>query len=132
SHDSGISEWPTWSPDGALLAFASNHTGNFEIFVRRIDGGQEVNVTNDPGEDFQPSFSPDGKSIAFVSTRSSRTGIIRAGASFGFMFRTMGGDIWLAPALGGRAHLLAADGNSPAWDPAGKHVAYISGPESHR
>src|SRR5262249_45720932 len=70
THDPGLSEWPTWSPDGSLLAFSSNRSGNSEIYVRRVEGGQEVNVTNDPGEDFQPAFSPDGKSIAFVSTRS--------------------------------------------------------------
>jgi eukaryotic-like serine/threonine-protein kinase len=132
SHDAGISEWPTWSPDGSLLAFASNRSGNFEIYVRRIDGGQEINVTNDPAEDFQPSFSPDGKSIAFVSTRSSRTGIIRTGAAFGFQFRTMGGDLWVAPALGGQARRLASDGNAPAWDPSGKRIAYVSGAENHR
>jgi Tol biopolymer transport system component len=132
SHDSGISEWPTWSPDGSLLAFASNRSGNFEIYLRRVDGGQEVNVSNDPAEDFQPSFSPDGKSIAFVSTRSSRTRIIRTGAAFGFQFRTFGGDVWVAPALGGQARRLAVDGNAPAWDPLGKRIAYISGPEYHR
>jgi serine/threonine protein kinase len=132
SHDPGISEWPTWSPDGSLLAFASNRSGNFEIYVRRVDGGQEINVTDDPGEDFQPSFSSDGRSIAFVSTRSSRTGMIHVGAAFGFQFRTMGGDLWVAPALGGKARKLAPDGNAPAWDPPGKRIAYVSGPEYHR
>ena len=132
SHDTGISEWPTWSPDGSLLAFASNRSGNFEVYVRRVDGGQEINVTNDPAEDFQPSFSSDGRSIAFISTRSSRTGMIHIGAAFGFQFRTMGGDLWVVPSLGGQARRLAADGNAPAWDPAGKRIAYVSGPEYHR
>ncbi|HET9793305.1 MAG TPA: protein kinase [Thermoanaerobaculia bacterium] len=132
SHDPGISEWPAWSPDGTLLAFASNRSGNFEIYVRRVDGGHEINVTNDPGEDFQPAFSPDGNSIAFVSTRSSRTGMIRTGAAFGFQFRVFGGDLWVVPSLGGQARRLAPDANSPAWDPTGKRIAYVSGPESHR
>ena len=132
SHDPGISEWPTWSPDGALLAFASNRSGNFEIYVRRVDGGHEIDVTNDPGEDFQPAFSPDGNSIAFVSTRSSRTGMIRTGAAFGFQFRVFGGDLWVVPSLGGQARRLAADANAPAWDSSGKRIAYVSGPESHR
>jgi Tol biopolymer transport system component/serine/threonine protein kinase len=132
THDPGISEWPTWSPDGALLAFASNRDGNFEIYVRRVEGGQEVNVTHDSAEDFQPAFSPDGNSIAFVSTRSSRSGMIKIGSTFGFEFRTFGGDVWVAPALGGRARRLAQDGNFPAWRPDGKRLAYVSGPENHR
>src|SRR6202007_2192227 len=77
THDSSISEWPSWSPDGSLLAFASNRSGNFEIYVRRVEGGQEVNITNDPSQNIQPAFSPDGTSIAFVSTRASRTGLIK-------------------------------------------------------
>src|ERR1700674_536659 len=29
THDAGFSEWPSWSQDGSLLAFASNRSGNF-------------------------------------------------------------------------------------------------------
>jgi Tol biopolymer transport system component len=132
THDPGSSEWPTWSPDGAQFAFASNRNGNFDIYVRRVEGGQEVNVTSDPAEDFQPALSPNGDSVAFVSTRSSRSGMIKIGSAFGFEFRTFGGDVWVAPALGGRARRLAPDGNFPAWHPNGKHIAYVSGRERHR
>jgi Tol biopolymer transport system component/predicted Ser/Thr protein kinase len=132
THDPSISEWPSWSPDGSLLAFASNRSGNFEIYVRRLEGGQEVNITNDRSQNIQPSFSPGGNSIAFVSTRSSRTGLIKIGPYVGFEYRTYGGDVWVAPSLGGSGRRLAQDGNSPAWDPGGKKVAYISGPEDHR
>jgi Tol biopolymer transport system component len=132
THDPGITEWPTWSPDGSLLAFASNRSGDFDIYVRRVEGGQEVNVTSDPGQDYQPAFSPDGNSVAFVSTRSSKSGMIKIGSTFGFEFRKYGGDVWVAPALGGRARRLAPDGNFPVWHPDGKRVAYVSGQESHR
>ena len=132
THDPGLSEWPTWSPDGSLLAFTSNRGGNFDIYVRRVDGGQEVNVTNDPAEDFQPAFSPDGKSLAFISTRSSRTGMIKIGGNLSYEFRTFGGDLWVIPALGGQARRLAQDANSPAWSPDGTRIAYVSGLEAHR
>lgn len=132
THDPGLSEWPTWSPDGSMLAFASNRAGNFEIYVRRIEGGQEVNITNDLGQNIQPAFSPDGASIAFVSTRSSRTGLIKTAPPSGFDYRTFGGDIWVAPALGGPARRLANDGNFPVWSLDGKKIAYVSGSEDHR
>jgi serine/threonine protein kinase len=132
THDPDYSQSPTWSPDGTMLAFSSNRSGNYEIYVRRVEGGQEVNVTNDPAQDIQPDFSPDGNSIAFVSTRSSRTGMVQIGSTSGFDSRTFGGDIWLVPALGGQARLMARDGNFPAWNPGGSKVLYVSGRENHR
>jgi Tol biopolymer transport system component len=132
THQPGFSEWPTWSPDGKLFAFTSNRDGNFEIYVRRVDGGQEVNVTNSPADDVQPAFSPDGTSIAFVSTRASRTGLIKTGTFIGFDTRTFGGDIWVTPALGGQARRLAEDGNFPIWSPNGRAVIYVTGREDRR
>src|SRR5215470_699032 len=131
THDPDYSRSPTWSPDGTMLAFSSNRSGNYEIYVRRLEGGQEVNVSNDPGQDIQPAFSPDGNWIAFVSTRSSRSPIVQIGRTTN-EFRTYGGDVWLVPALGGQARLLARDGNFPVWHPGGTKVLYVSGPENHR
>ena len=132
TRDAARSDWPSWSPDGAFLAYASNRTGNSEIYVRRGEGGQDVAITNDPAEDVQPAFSPDGASVAFVSTRSSNTGLIRIGGTFGRNVRTYGGDLWVIPALGGAARRLAPDANFPAWRPDGSGILYVTGPENRR
>jgi serine/threonine protein kinase len=136
THDPGFSEWPTWSPDGSLIAFASNRGGNFDIYVRRVEGGQEINVTTNASQNFQPAFSPDGNFIAFVSTRNSRTGVIRTGAGTGAgilgVTHMRGGDVWIVPALGGMARRVALDGNFPVWHPKRGKLAFIGGPESHR
>jgi len=132
THEIGFSEWPTWSPDGRQFAFSSNRGGDFEIYVRSVEGGQEINVTSHPMDDVQPAISPDGTSIAFVSTRSSRTGLIKIGSLLGFNTRTDGGDIWITPRLGGQARRLAENGNFPVWEPNGRFVIYVTGPESHR
>jgi Tol biopolymer transport system component len=132
TRDAGRSDWPSWSRDGGFLAYASNRTGNTEIYVRRGEGGQDVAITNDPAEDVQPAFSPDGASVAFVSTRSSETGLIRIGGTYGRNIRTYGGDLWVVPALGGAARRLAPDANFPVWRPDGSGILYVSGPENHR
>jgi len=125
-------EWPSWSPDGHLLAYASDRSGDFEIYVRRGEGGQDINITGDPGQDIQPAFSPDGGSIAFISTRASKTGLIRIGGTLSRNSRTYGGDLWVVPSLGGAARRLAADANYPAWRPDGRALLYVTGPENRR
>ncbi len=132
TRDGRSSEWPTWAPGGDLLAYASNRGGDFEIFVRRGEGGQDINITNDPAQDVQPAFSPDGNAIAFISTRSSRTGLMKIGGTYGRNLRTYGGDLWVVAALGGGARRLASNANFPAWRPDGKSILFVSGPENRR
>lgn len=132
TNDVGVASGAALSPDGKSLAFASDRSGNLEIYIRRLGGGEDDNVTDNPNQDFQPAFSPDGDSIAFISTRSSRSGIIRLGSPFGWDFRTYGGDLWVGPASRGQAKLVASNANFPVWHPSGKKIAYVSGYEGHR
>lgn len=56
---------PTISPDGSMIAFASDRTGNWDIFVMPIAGGKAVQVTDSPEQEIAPSWSPDGTRIAY-------------------------------------------------------------------
>ena len=65
---SGIREIdPVWSPDGKLIAYLSDRTGEYEIFTRPADGsGNEKQITNNGTIwRFAPIWSPDSKKIAF-------------------------------------------------------------------
>ena len=47
--DGGTNLEPAWSPDGRLIAFASDRTGNRDLFVMASDGTYEVALTTLPG-----------------------------------------------------------------------------------
>ena len=58
---------PSWSPDGRWVAYLSDRSGEYELYVRPGDGsGEERRVTKDgKGWRFPPLWSPDSKKIAF-------------------------------------------------------------------
>ena len=64
----GIREMsPAWSPDGVWVAYLSDRSGEYEIYVERSDGsGGERRITT--GGDtwrYPPIWSPDSKKLAF-------------------------------------------------------------------
>lgn len=61
---------PMISPDGHKVAFASDRTGNFNIFYFDYKSGGVFQVTESPGDDRYPNWSPDSKKICFTSDRT--------------------------------------------------------------
>ncbi|MBI4747278.1 MAG: PD40 domain-containing protein [Acidobacteria bacterium] len=101
----GLDIYPAVSPDGNSIAYSSDRSGKFEIYVRPLTpGGREIQVTNDGEQNLQPTWSPDGKMIAYFS--QNRHGI------------------YVVPALGGVAKQLTEFGSQPAWSPDGKTIAF--------
>ena len=64
--------WPTWSPDGTRLAFASNRDFNSEIYLVNANGSGLTRLTDNEAIDATPAWSPDGTRIAFYSSREGR------------------------------------------------------------
>ena len=58
---------PVWSPDGKILAFASDRYGNFDIYTISVDGGVPVRVTTHSAKETPWTFTPDGKKIVFTA-----------------------------------------------------------------
>ena len=110
-----LEDYPSWSPDGRTLAYESNESGSWDIWVTQVGGGPPVNRTPDhEGEDRYPSWSPDGRHIAFWSDRD-------------------GGGYYLMPALGGSAQRVATTAgpgapyhSPPQWSTDGKELAYVT------
>ncbi|HKA18466.1 MAG TPA: winged helix-turn-helix domain-containing protein [Blastocatellia bacterium] len=116
----GREEWPAFSPDGKQLAFSWNgeKEDNFDIYVKLVDAGTPLRLTNHPGIDSSPTWSPDGRYIAFSRFDKGEEGI------------------FMVPALGGpERKLLSFDTEwfvrDPAivvWSPDGKYLAFTDRP----
>lgn len=66
TNNAAFDGWPTWSPDGNHIAFASNRLGpanHGQIFVMSPDGSELRQVSTMPGSYVQPFWSADGKKI---------------------------------------------------------------------
>ncbi|MGB8510765.1 MAG: hypothetical protein WCD76_20505, partial [Pyrinomonadaceae bacterium] len=64
----GVRElFPTWSPDGKWIAYFSDRTGEYELYIRSQDGtGEERRITTDGAAfRFGPAWSPDSTKLLF-------------------------------------------------------------------
>ena len=109
--DSAAAFDPDVSSDGRLLAYASDQSGNVDIWVRPLDSGEPRRVTTDVAVDAAPDFCP--------TPKKSYSGLERNG-----------GGVYAIPTEGGSERLLALLGKSPKFSPDGRWVAYWTG-ESH-
>lgn len=51
-----IDDQPAWSPDGKYLVFASDRTGDVELFLMRADGSGQTQLTRSRGADWLPRW----------------------------------------------------------------------------
>jgi len=66
---------PSWSPDGAFLAYVSFERRRSMIFVQRLRDGKRELVAASTGINGAPSWSPDGRKLAYVSSRDGNAEI---------------------------------------------------------
>jgi dipeptidyl aminopeptidase/acylaminoacyl peptidase len=93
----GSSESPAWSPDGRMLAFASNRGDYGYIAIYSGDDQPIRYIAPTTWQDSVPRWSPDGSRIAFVRRRS-------AGGSW---------SIWIGDAASGDARQLWQSPSGP-------------------
>jgi hypothetical protein len=59
-------ETPAWSPNSDKIAFASNRSGNSDIWVVNANGTGLAQLTNSGLEEKYPSWNPAGTQIAYI------------------------------------------------------------------
>jgi Tol biopolymer transport system component len=101
-----------FSPDGKRIAFHSNRSGSFEIWVCNSDGSNPVQLTSFGGPlTGTPHWSPDGRWIAFDSRPGGKAGVFVIGAEGGEPRRLTEGN-W--------------DDIVPSWSRDGKWIYFCS------
>jgi dipeptidyl aminopeptidase/acylaminoacyl peptidase len=60
---------PRWSPDGTRIAYTSDRTGFYELYLQDLESGEEWQVTRRSADLDDLSWSPDGKQILCTANR---------------------------------------------------------------
>jgi len=63
---------PAWSPDGKWVAYFSDESGEYQLFIKNPDGMSEarkISLGTPASFYYQPVWSPDSKKIAFTDKR---------------------------------------------------------------
>ena len=98
---------PAWSPDGSRLAFMSNRTGKWQIYVYDVARRTASRLTDCAVGCRWPAWSPDGRFVAYHSIVDSASMDAEA--------------IWYIPASGGVPVRLLAERRAgrPSWSSCG-------------
>jgi len=94
-----------------LVVFASDRSGNYEIYTLDPETGLRTQLTNDPGADIEPMWSPDGRTIVFASDRDGDFEL--------YVMRDDGSELR-------QLTRNNAEDRMPRWQPNGEYIIFSS------
>jgi serine/threonine-protein kinase len=107
----GLEIQPAISPDGKLVAYAAGNSARMRIFLRPIEGGRTLALSDDTtAVEYEPRWAPDGTKLLFLSH----------------------GGVSVSPALGGASTPVippsaAGAVTAATWSPDGNEIAFVRG-----
>ena len=104
---------PSPSPDGKRIAFASDRSGYWDIYLLDLPTGEITQITNTPAYDSAPAWSPDGQWLAYETYDGNDLEIAALNIA----------DPAVTPIV--LTDSDAAD-LSPAWSSQGRKIAFVS------
>lgn len=136
----------SWTPDDRIV-YASNESGNYDIWVASAEGGGRKQLTVDALTDHSPAVSPDGARVAFISDRTGQQriwvmdidgrnqtplspGDVRDRPRWSpdgrwLVYTTTDSALWKIAAAGGEpVRLTQVDARTPAVSPDGRLVSF--------
>jgi tricorn protease len=147
---------PVWSPDGGHVAYLSDRSGEYDLYMRAQDGsGEERRITTD-GDiwRFPPRWSPDGKKLAFgdkkqrlryADVESGKVVDVDRGTYADITYYRWSPDsrwltytknndafltsVWVHSLEDGESHRLTGDFTNdyqPVFDPEGRYLYFVS------
>jgi Tol biopolymer transport system component/DNA-binding winged helix-turn-helix (wHTH) protein len=105
TYGQGLQQQPSWSPDERYLVFASDRSGNLDLWIQGVDDTSARQLTSTPSHDSEPAWAPDGRSIAFRSERE-------------------GGGLYVIGADGTVERRLTDFGYRPRWSSDGRSILF--------
>lgn len=100
---------PHFSPDGQWIAFSSNRSGDWAVYLVSKDGGMPTRLTWHPSGAYVRGWSPDGKNILYASSRETAPRPYNR--------------LWTVSTEGGPSNLLSAQwGFNGQFSPDGKKM----------
>jgi DNA-binding winged helix-turn-helix (wHTH) protein len=141
---------PQISPDGSRIAFMSNRSGPWQIWVSDLDGSNPVQLSHTDSAG-TPRWSPDGRSVAFDAPAEDGTSIFvvaadgetparrlvegrvpsfsRDGKWVYFASDDFGdSQVWKIPSSGGRAQQVTSNGGFAALESTDGYLYYSKSP----
>ena len=107
---------PHFSPDGRWLAFSSNRSGGFSVYVLPIEGGTPTRLSWYPADSYALGWTPDGSRVLYASSRQT------APAAYQRLWTVSanGGPSEMLPAPRAHNGAYSADGSKIVVDPVAR------------
>lgn len=116
---------PRVAPDGHRIAYHSDRSGNYEIWIQDRNDGRERQLTDHPAVDVMPDWSPSGDRLVFLSNRDGPFQLYAMNVDGSSLRKLSSHPV---PLSGAYTEVVTFGG--PRWSPDGETIGFVAEGES--